>query len=453
MRRAMTIRIASAACFVAATAWLAAPRALAQPPGDETGEAAIDELTERIEKLEREHRREVERLEQRIAQMEGEAKEGREGIARRLESEVDYLESLLESEDPEEPRVERFNLLNPSLTVFGNFVGRLDDQDVVSEDGDRISDRFNLRETEIDLRAAVDPYARGVLIATIESEVPGEFDTGVEEGYVLLETIPGLDRSPLGLKFQVGRFRPKFGRLNQVHTHDLPFTTRPGSYRAYLGEEGFFQNGIGAEFFVPTPGESNTLLVNAAWLNGGEIPLAEANDGRGPAWQGRLGWFVDLGSGHDFEVGGSGYLGPSESSGGDDAVLVGLDLTYRHRPFARGQWTSFIAGAEVYGADVETEDFDSDALGGFVWSQYQLDRRIYLGARYDRFEELEDDSLETQSGSLFVTYYTSEFLRLRLGYERIFDSDVDERDGLDTLLFELNFVFGSHPPHPYWVSF
>jgi hypothetical protein len=59
--------------------------------------------------------------------------------------------------------------------------------------------------------------------------------------------------------------------------------------------------------------------------------------------------------------------------------------------------------------------------------------------------------LETDTYAAFLTYYTTEFLRLRLGYEHT-KSDVAEMDGLDTGWLELNFVFGSHPVEPYWVN-
>ena len=37
------------------------------------------------------------------------------------------------------------NALNPAVTVFGNFTGRLDSDGVVNEEGDAIDVRFNLR--------------------------------------------------------------------------------------------------------------------------------------------------------------------------------------------------------------------------------------------------------------------------------------------------------------------
>ena len=55
-------------------------------------------------------------------------------------------------------------MFNPAVTVIGNGLYRYDDQTVLADDA-RIDRQFNLREVEIDLRAAIDPFADGVVIA------------------------------------------------------------------------------------------------------------------------------------------------------------------------------------------------------------------------------------------------------------------------------------------------
>lgn len=429
-------------------ALLASPALAEDPPSA----SELEALKNRIEKLEQEHRDEVTALRSRIAELEGAKQDDRDWITDEIEAEVRHLEERIEEAEAEDTEIERFNLFNPSVTVFGNFVGRLDDKDVMNDEGDNVSDRFNLREVEIDFRADIDPWTKGVVILTVESEAPGEFEALIEEGYVLFDKLPGLEESPLGLKVRAGRFRPQFGKLNLLHTHDLPWTTRPRSYQAFLGEEGFAQNGISGEFFVPTPGEDNALTANISWLNGGEIPLAEANGGEEDAWLGHLGWFFDLGDGHDVEVGGSGYFGKADESGGDTARLYGIDATYRWRPPGASQRRALVIGGEIYRSDVELDADDAEATGGFGWASYQFNSNWAASARYDWFEDPADDSMETNTASVFVSHNTTEFLRLRVGYERVLDSDVDEIDSLDTLLFELNFVFGAHPPHPYWAN-
>ena len=81
----------------------------------------------------------------------------------------------------------------------------------------------------------------------------------------------------------------------------------------------------------------------------------------------------------------------------------------------------------------------------------KLDQNLYVGVRYDWLEELADASQETQTLGAFVTYYTTEFLRFRVGLEHNW-SDLAELDGSDTGFVELNFIYGSHPAEPYWVN-
>src|SRR4029453_14270754 len=51
--------------------------------------------------------------------------------------------------------------LNPAISVVGNFVGRIDNGKVFNSDLDRIDNKMNLREAEIDMRVPIDPYADG----------------------------------------------------------------------------------------------------------------------------------------------------------------------------------------------------------------------------------------------------------------------------------------------------
>src|SRR5712692_1760938 len=90
------------------------------------------------------------------------------------------------------------NVFNPTLTVIGNGFYRYDDRAVLAGDT-RIDKTFNLREIELDLRAAVDPFADGVLIAAFPSEKPGTFSAEIEEGYINIKRLPVplLDHPPL----------------------------------------------------------------------------------------------------------------------------------------------------------------------------------------------------------------------------------------------------------------
>lgn len=362
---------------------------------------------------------------------------------------VESLEQELERlrREAATPPPQQRNRFNPQITVFGNFLARSDDKPVYLEDDPaepRIDDSMNLREVELDFRAAIDPFADGVLILAAEAEEPGAYETVVEEGYAILKALPGLERVPLGLKLKAGRFRAGFGRFNRIHLHDLPQVDYPRSLQVALGEEGYIQNGFSGSFFLPSPSDSTTFEATLELLGGGDAPLAEDLDAGDAAGLARLAWFQEMGASHSLDTGASYWTTQGERE------LVGVDVNYKWRPHTAGNARSFLVGGELFSSEAGESGLD-DTLGWFAWSQVQLSRSVYLGVRYDESEEQADASLQTTVLSAFATWYTSEFLRLRLGGST-YDSDVAEIDGRNSLFLELNFVFGSHPVEPYWVN-
>lgn len=401
------------------------PTSQSSPP--QTG--SLDDLEKKIEALQKEH-------DQQITD---------------LRDQMDKLEEDLASSRAaaQAPSQQTLSVFNPAITVFLNFLYRNDDKPVFVDDDPtqpRVDDRFELREAEFDMRAPIDPWADGVLIASIEATEPGEYTASVEEGYVLLKKLPIFDTAPGGLKIKIGRFRPTFGRFNTIHLHDLPQMTYPHVVQEFLGPEGFTADGISGEFFLPSPSDKDVLDATVQVIDGGNVavapPTADASDISTVA---HVKWFRDLVPGQDLEIGASAWSSNATNQ------LYGLDATYRWKPYLAGEWNSFLIGGEFFQADLG-DGVHSPHPGGFdVWTQYQLSRNVYLGLRFDQEDDINDQSLVTKTVGAFLTYYTTEFLRFRIGVEHS-DSDIAHLDGLDSVFFELNSVFGSHPAEPYWVN-
>jgi hypothetical protein len=346
------------------------------------------------------------------------------------------------------PPTQSASAFNPSITVFGNFLGRSDDRPVYLDDNPanpRVGDRMSLREAELDLRAAIDPWADGVLILSFSEEAPEEYAADVEEGYVTLKKLPFSDSAPAGLKLEIGRFRPEFGRLNTIHLHDLPQSSYPRALQNVLGPEGLVTSGVSGRFFLPKPGENDSLEGTLALVDGGNLPVAGSEQSSDVAGIAHVSWYHDYTDGRDLELGASCW------TSGAQHQLFGLDWTYRWKPYVAGEWNSFLVGGELFQAETSDASLAGSSTGIDVWAQHQLDRNLYLGARFDWLEELADASQETSTLGAFVTYYTTEFLRLRLGAEHTW-SDVAWLDSLDSLFLEINFIYGSHPAEPYWVN-
>lgn len=437
---------------------------LAAPMPQEGGGSEIDKLREEYERklaeMEERHRRELERLEGRIDEMA--KSRGAESEKAELESDIDaFLAEAPASAGAGEGAslVRRLNEFNPRLTVFADFVGRLDSrrvgEDLFPETGEPIpeeenlGDRFSLRETELDLRADVDPYARGVFILALAEEAPDEFAVEIEEGYVVFPSLP------LDLQAKAGKFRSAFGANNSLHTHDLPQTTRPLAVRSFLGPEGDIVQGGSLSWLVPAGGVP--LELTGQVFNGENDQIFAGSSSGDPAYLAHLRWFQDLTENQFLEVGASDMYGYSDEDGELASNLAGVDLMYKWRPRERGNDESLVVAAEGYwlAREMESGEDDIDSYGAYGFVQYQPFKNWYFGSRWDWTEAASNDEDEAWSGSLYVSWYTTEFLRLRLGYEHLerdLPSSGADDDPLDTLFFELTWVFGSHPPHPYWVN-
>ncbi len=337
--------------------------------------------------------------------------------------------------------------LNPAISVVGNFVGRIDGQKVFNEDGIRIDNNLSFREAEVDMRVPVDPYADGVLILSLESETPGKFNADVEEGYLNIKKLPFM-QSPLGLKFQVGRFRPAFGKFNTLHTHDLPTTMRSLPTEEFLGEDGFISQGVSADFFVPTPWDENSSLnARLQVLSGGDIAVSPESHNR-LAYLGNLRWFKTIAGVNNLDLAWSTYLHPGRSGEAAMTRLHGADFLYRWKPFRQGEWKSYLLGGEFMFSDRKE---GRRPFGTSLFTQWQFDRRKYAGVRWDYTTTLADPARIRRSLTPYLSYYFSEFLRLRLNYEHRWSALVAENKR-NSVFVELNWIFGAHPPEPFWVN-
>ncbi len=421
---------------------------------------------------------EIEQLKKRVAALEEEIKKSKGQEDEKLKKKVKKLEEDLENTQIElnklkEKGIEKpsaLNLLNPAITVFLNGAARVDSQTVMAGAGAeaaKIDDRMFLRSAEVDFRAAVDPYVDAVLIVALEQEPNQEFGVEVEEGYGVIKRLPVLESAPWGLRIKAGRYRAPLGFSNLLHMHDLPWSTRPQAVVEYLGSESgssFFEAGyaaLGSGILLRPPifGEApSSLDLEFHVVRAGQIRIGDESDNDQPAFLGRVGFFTKFADHHTLSAGVSGYF----ERGNLFAGLLGLEVLYAYKP--PGVWNSIVVGGELFfvrrEALVEEKDVDTmetvekerarTPIGGYLFAQYQVSWHVYAGARYDYVQSRQDDDVETHVLAGYVSYYTSEYFRIRAGLEHRW-SDVETEDGDTTLLVELNFVFGSHPPEPWWV--
>jgi hypothetical protein len=398
-------------------------------------------------------------LDARVKALEVDLEDTRDANAD-LKSEVADLKAQLAASKPPAS----LNALNPQITAFLNAAMRADDRQVTTPEGVAIDDRPFLRTAEIDFRAAVDPYADAVLIVALENEAGEGFGAEIEEGYVVVKRLPVLESAPLGLKLKIGRYRAAIGNANRLHMHDLPWTTRPLPIAGFLGSENgeFFESGynpvgINADVLLPEIIPGAVIELNADVVDGGGIAISDGEHAH-PGFIGRANVFFTARDTHDVNLGVSGYY----EGGAHRAGLVAADALYKWKPLAAGEFRSVVIGGELFYGDrkfgldttgdgVPDMDVQTTPLAWYGFAQVQLSWHVYLGARYDYAQDIADPSIVSQVAAGYLSYYTSEFLRFRAGYEHRW-SDVAADDGINSFIAEVNVVFGSHPTEPYWVN-
>lgn len=326
---------------------------------------------------------------------------------------------------PSLSRQQSLNRLNPEISATGIISGIASDQD---------REEFQRGEFELDLQANLDPFSK--MRWTIAFTEEGEVD--IEEGYLTWTSLPG------SLDLTAGKFRQRFGVINRQHVHALPQTSYPLTIRTIFGEEGLGQVGLSATWLLPKP-----------WASANEISL-ELTDGENDFFAGedfedlsllaRLKNYWDLSSSTYFEWGLTGIVGRTEEDG--EARVWGTDLTYHWQPPSRAKYREITWRTEVLLAQRENEPGTlTDAWGAYTYLEGLVARNLYLGARLDWTEDPFDPLGEYQAVAPYLTWWQSEWVRLRAEYQYREDDFTGESENRFTL--QLTWAAGPHKHETY----
>jgi hypothetical protein len=454
----MRQRISVCAAIVAACG---AGTVLAQQQPPSNTDQRLDQFERRLNEMDQRHQAELRARDARIADLERQLREKTvtpTPTADDIERTKNDVLRDLESRNPVTQEVKRTPVsFNPDLAVVGNFRGN-----VSTNNENPARNRFDVGSVELDLRAAIDPRADGVVILPVSRDVEdplffrhgdpvdGGVDTGIdiEEAYIFLH-----DFGVPNLTAKLGRFHLRFGRQNLLHEHDWPTADNNFVNQSFLGAESLNDSGLSLSYVIPTKytfGQYVEAIVEviSGEGGGGEAPVLN-NDALvdGPALNLHLLWNTDIGRDWNLEVGGSWLTGKHNDDNRQNVDLFGADLTLIHTdPSGRFNNQLFMAEA-IYGNVDTSRTATQHSLGAYVLAQQQLSRDWYLGARLDWTKNALDERQEVWGVSPYVSWYWSEFLRFRLEYQHK-GGDVKAED---TLYFQVVFIYGAHPPHPYWA--
>ena len=377
------------------------------------------------------------------------------------------------------------NRFNPSVSVIlsGTYASLQRSPDTWSlggfqlgEDGHGVGPGergFSLGESEISLRASVDPWVTGALTLGIEDD----HGVGVEEAFVQSTALP------YGLTLKGGRFFSSLGYQNEQHAHARDFVDAPYVHQAFLNGQ-YTQDGAQLQWLLPT---DHYMALGAEVGNGRAYPGAERDSnapgsvvlfartggdiGDSHSWRLGLSWLRTKaedrlwgGAGHDHES--DEHADETRSFSGTSRLWV-VDGVWKWSPNGNASSTSLKLQGEYFqrtedgnatlveGDVTEEGAYRSSQSGWYVQGVYQFMPRWRIGLRHDQLDsgtvrtsldELAGDAHRPRRHSLMLDWSPSEFQRWRLQL-----NDDRARPGVkDTQLYlQYQMSLGAHGAHSF----
>ncbi len=298
--------------------------------------------------------------------------------------------------------------LNPEISVLGDFFINYFDEESKTESV--------LEEVELSFQTPLDPFSRMKVFLGIHREEEEEEDhhsyyhLHLEEAYV---TWVGLG---LNITIDAGKFKTPFGTYNRWHPHALPILEYPLYIRKFFGDEGLSSTGISGNYLFSGIG-TNELTLQGLSHHGNNELLAHYKS------------YFDLSEESYFEAGISYFS--------HDKKYYALDLTFLYEPSARAKYSHYQMHFE-YGKNDEN-------FGYLFLLEKKFTRRFTVGGSYEYFKEKGEFEEITKRYSGILTFWQSEFVRIRLHLiNEKFGNDDDKMAAL-----QITFAAGPHKHEEY----
>jgi hypothetical protein len=406
-----------------------------------TEEPTIEELQRQIDELSWQLLLVQEQLEKMKVQQEAE----------RRQAELEHLRQAAHSEAVKDTAAEvdtatKFvsgtrmqAMLNPELSVTGDifFVGGEHERE------EWLADHF-----ELDIQSYLDPYTRMHLVIGyhgphhgsdfgMEGHEEDEHDHGgfgIGEGYITWFQLPG------HTSLTVGKKRQQFGVLNRWHRHALDQTDWPWVIQESFGPHGLVGTGVSVDWLMPRLwADTNELTVEI--MNGNNDVAFAGSDWKKPTFLAYLKSYWDLSGDSYLQADLTGLHGVTDHAGDLGHDFLALDLAYDWYPAGRELYRGFTARGMLLRSWLDLEDGGSlDAWGSYLYGQYRFTSHWFGGLRWDWVEDQRVPDHDTWGLTPYLTFWQSEFVRLRgqATYERDSWYGTDRR-------FELQITFAAGP--------
>lgn len=349
-------------------------------------------------------------------------------------------------------------------------------------DHDPSNNGFSLRNAEIAVDGAVDPYFKGYGNIVYKLDQNNETGVELEEAYLMTTSLPD------NLQVKAGQFFAAFGRQNAQHPHQWAFVDQPIILNRTLGPDGLRNVGAQLSWLVPTPFYTEALLgvfngqggTAFSFRNEGEpvdgIPRVHGRETidrtlRGPGdmlFVPRITSSFELTDEQTLVVGASAAFGPNDTGSDKRTEIYGLDLYWKWKPAkanagfpfvswqTEANYQNFQAAANLTNAPAsftslpaETLDdwgFYSQVLWGFKERWVAGLRGEYANGNAGAYNPDDIYRNERTRISPALTFFTSEFSKIRLqgnyDHGKLFGDQY-------SIWLQVEFMLGAHGAHKF----
>ena len=346
-------------------------------------------------------------------------------------------------------------------------------------DHDPKKNGFSLRNAEISLDGAVDPYFKGFANIVMKLDNNNQTSIELEEAYLQTTSLPG------NLQLKAGQFFASFGRQNPTHPHTWAFVDQPIILGRAFGPDGLRSIGTQLSWLVPTPFYTEAFLgvfdgqggTAFSFRNPGEADSLGVNRFYGRATMDRtlsspgdlifvprLASSFELTDNQTLVVGASAAFGPNDTGANAQTQIYGVDVYWKWKPadadagFPFVSWQTellyrrFEAGADPLApTPLPNETLrDWGAYSQVVWG-FKPRWTAGLRGEYASGNSAVNDANEVFRGertrvSPALTFFPSEFSKIRLQY----NYDHGELFGDEhSIWLQIEFMLGAHAAHKF----
>jgi hypothetical protein len=346
-------------------------------------------------------------------------------------------------------------------------------------DHDPIKNGFSLRNAEIAVDGAVDPYLKGFGNIVLKLDKNNNTEIELEEAYAQTTALPG------NLQAKAGQFFAAFGRQNMQHPHQWAFVDAPIILERTLGPDGLRSIAAQGSWLLPTPFYTELSLgildgqggTSFSFRNPGEPNSAGVDEIhghptidrtlRGPqdlVYVPRLASSFDLSDEQTLVAGVSGAFGPNDTGVSTRTEIYGADLYWKWKapnasegfPFVswqtEGLYQRYSAGEDpkavtpVPAETLRDWGFYSQVLWGFKPRWIAGVRGEYANGNPSEADSQDPFRGERTRISPVLTFYPSEFSKLRLQYN--YDHGQLFGDA-HSVWIQMEFLLGAHGAHKF----